>query len=251
MVRGMHPGDRLARLTEREKLCLRLWLQHKSAKEIAADLRISHHAVEKRLKMARIKLGTTSSMQAARMLRDSEDYGQTVAQSADLGLPAPTSHPMINSKLIMGGMGMTIVAAAALAIATLPTAEIVAPSPTSALIREYDEQLIGVLQALIASAEIGPEGEVLLTQAVGDRRFLAPKSGYYWQISADGLTDFRSRSLWDRRLQPSGRQSPEPVHYNSDQFPNEPLRIVEQTLRLPDSDVQWRFIVARPLASPD
>jgi FixJ family two-component response regulator len=47
----------LSRLTEREKVCLRQWIQHKSAKEIAADLGISHHAVEKRLKMARTKLG--------------------------------------------------------------------------------------------------------------------------------------------------------------------------------------------------
>jgi DNA-binding CsgD family transcriptional regulator len=56
----------LSRLTEREKLCLRQWLQHKSAKEIAADLGISHHAVEKRLKMARTKLGATSNRTSAR-----------------------------------------------------------------------------------------------------------------------------------------------------------------------------------------
>ena len=49
----MHDRKLLSRLTEREKVCLRQWLQHKSAKEIAADLGISHHAVEKRLKMAR------------------------------------------------------------------------------------------------------------------------------------------------------------------------------------------------------
>jgi DNA-binding CsgD family transcriptional regulator len=59
----IHPpmADResLPRLTERERVCLRQWLQHKSAKEIAGDLGISHHAVEKRLKMARTKLGAT------------------------------------------------------------------------------------------------------------------------------------------------------------------------------------------------
>jgi len=51
---SMDGRDSVARLTEREKVCLRQWLQHKSAKEIAAELCISHHAVEKRLKMARI-----------------------------------------------------------------------------------------------------------------------------------------------------------------------------------------------------
>lgn len=53
----------------------------KSAKEIAVDLGISHHAVEKRLKMARTKLGATSSLEAARMLGEAERYGQAVPQS--------------------------------------------------------------------------------------------------------------------------------------------------------------------------
>jgi DNA-binding CsgD family transcriptional regulator len=80
----MDDRDSLSRLTQREKVCLRHWLQRKSAKEIAADLGISHHAVEKRLKMARIKLGATSSLEAARMLGEAEGYGQMVAQSPDL-----------------------------------------------------------------------------------------------------------------------------------------------------------------------
>ena len=80
----MDGRESLSRLTEREKVCLRQWLQHKSAKEIAADLGISHHAVEKRLKMARTKLGATSSLEAARMLGGAEGYGRTVPQSPDL-----------------------------------------------------------------------------------------------------------------------------------------------------------------------
>jgi DNA-binding CsgD family transcriptional regulator len=76
--RSMDGRESLSRLTEREKVCLRQWLQHKSAKEIAVDLGISHHAVEKRLKMARTKLGATSSLQAARMLGEAEGYGQAV-----------------------------------------------------------------------------------------------------------------------------------------------------------------------------
>jgi len=30
-------------------------------------------------------------------------------------------------------------------------------------------------------------------------------------------------------------------------FPNEPLRVVEQTVLLPNSQMRWRFVVARPL----
>jgi hypothetical protein len=37
----------------------------------------------------------------------------------------------------------------------------------------------------------------------------------------------------------------EPLYYNSEQLPNEALRIAERTTRLPGSDVVWQFVVAR------
>jgi DNA-binding CsgD family transcriptional regulator len=101
----------LSRLTEREKVCLRQWLQHKSAKEIAADLGISHHAVEKRLKMARIKLGATSSLEAARMLGEAEGYGQAVAQSPDLASDALPLHSHSNRLAVVGVVIMVLVGA--------------------------------------------------------------------------------------------------------------------------------------------
>jgi DNA-binding CsgD family transcriptional regulator len=101
----------LSRLTEREKVCLRQWLQHKSAKEIAADLGISHHAVEKRLKMARIKLGATSSLEAARVLVEAEGYGQTVPQSPDLVSDARPLHSAF-SRLTVLGVGIMILVGA-------------------------------------------------------------------------------------------------------------------------------------------
>ncbi|RYD65850.1 MAG: hypothetical protein EOP58_06660, partial [Sphingomonadales bacterium] len=93
MVCGMEPDKRIATLTEREKICLRQWLQHKTAKHIAADLGISHHAVEKRLKIARIKLGTTSSLDAALLLREAEQSDQTVAYPPDLQVLRRISYP--------------------------------------------------------------------------------------------------------------------------------------------------------------
>lgn len=94
--------DPISRLTEREKECLRQWLNHKSAKEIGADLGISHHAVEKRLKMARTKLGATSSLQAARMLGEAEGYGQAVPQSSDLLSNALGGHSHTHRLTLMG-----------------------------------------------------------------------------------------------------------------------------------------------------
>src|SRR3546814_3220921 len=49
----------------------------------------------------------------------------------------------------------------------------------SAITRNFDAQLEYVLTALIASAEIGPDGEVFLNRAPADQRFLEPYSGLY------------------------------------------------------------------------
>src|SRR5688500_15915499 len=117
---SMDDRDSLARLTEREKVCLRQWLQHKSAKEIAADLGISHHAVEKRLKMARTKLGATSSLEAARMLGAAEGYGQTVTQSPDLVSDALPLHSGFTRLTILGVAIMILVGAIVLGLLLQP-----------------------------------------------------------------------------------------------------------------------------------
>ena len=120
------------------------------------------------------------------------------------------------------------------------------PTQTDLLTREFDQQLNHQLTAMVASAEIDPDGKLLFNHAPGDQRFLEPNSGRYWQISGEGQEVFPSRSLWDRRLEASGRKAwTEPLYYNSDQFPDEPLRVVERTIRLPGSDVEWQFVVAR------
>ncbi len=116
----MDDRNSLSRLTEREKVCLRQWLQHRSAKEIAADLGISHHAVEKRLKMARTKLGATSSLEAARMLRDAEGYGQTVTQSPDLVSDALPLHSAFTRLADYGVVIMILVGAIVLGLLLQP-----------------------------------------------------------------------------------------------------------------------------------
>ncbi len=78
------PDPAIARLTENEKECLRRRLLPQTAKEMAIDLGISPHAVEKRLKMARAKLCQSSSLTAARMLAAAEGYQSLVSGSSDL-----------------------------------------------------------------------------------------------------------------------------------------------------------------------
>ncbi len=115
-----------------------------------------------------------------------------------------------------------------------------------AVTRNFDNQLEYVLTAMIASAEIGPDGEVFLNRPLGDQRFLEPNSGLYWQISGDGHDDFPSRSLWDRTLEFNNSHDDRETHiYDSRQFPDEPLRLLERTIILPDSETKWLFQVAQ------
>jgi signal transduction histidine kinase len=117
---------------------------------------------------------------------------------------------------------------------------------TDAVTRNFDNQLEYVLTAMIASAEIGPDGEIFLNRPLGDQRFLEPNSGLYWQISGKEHDDFPSRSLWDRSLEVDFSHEDEEIHIrNSYQFRDEPLRLLERTIILPDSDTKWLFQVAQ------
>jgi signal transduction histidine kinase len=115
---------------------------------------------------------------------------------------------------------------------------------TSLVESQFDEQFDSMLTAMVASSEIWAGGEVGFNRPLGDQRFLEPNSGLYFQISGKGHDDLASRSLWDRTLKLKGTFAPKPIYYNSDQFPDEPLRIVERTIKLPGSDVRWQFAVA-------
>lgn len=117
---------------------------------------------------------------------------------------------------------------------------------TTAITRNFDAQLDYVLTALIASSEIGPEGEIFLNRAPADQRFLEPYSGLYFQISGQGFEAFPSRSLWDRRLPVGEPHGDLDVHfYDLDEFPTEELRVAEREVRLPGSPVRWTFQVAQ------
>ncbi len=115
-----------------------------------------------------------------------------------------------------------------------------------AITRNFDDGMSYVLTAMIASAEIGPDGEVLFNRPLADQRFLEPNSGLYYQISAPGREDWRSRSLWDRALRVPRSHTDRNFHiYDSKQFPGEDLRVMERTVILPGSDTRWMFMVAQ------
>jgi signal transduction histidine kinase len=123
----------------------------------------------------------------------------------------------------------------------------------TAVTRNFDSQLQYVLQAMIASAELDDDGEIRFSRPLGDQRFLEPNSGLYWQVSAPGHEPFRSRSLWDRRLQMhEGHHDEGPHTYDSQEFgDDEALRVMERDVRLPGSPVTWRFQVAQDRSGLD
>ena len=117
---------------------------------------------------------------------------------------------------------------------------------TASIVRNFDDQLEYVLNAMIAASEIGPDGEVRFNRPPADQRFIEPYSGVYFQVSGDGADTFPSRSLWDRRLRVSSLHNDVEVHkYDSSEFAGEPLRVAERDVQLPGSNVRWRFQVAQ------
>ncbi|WP_066721497.1 sensor histidine kinase [Sphingomonas pituitosa] len=116
---------------------------------------------------------------------------------------------------------------------------------TSAITRNFDDQLDYLVSSMIVSAEVGSNGEVVLNRELADQRFLEPNSGAYWQISGQGFEPFPSRSLWDRKLRVDQVHNDREMHfYDSNQFADQKLRIAERDLKLPGSPVRWRFQVA-------
>lgn len=130
----------LARLTDNEKECLRRRLRQQTAKEMALELGVSPHAVEKRLKMARTKLGLSSSLEAARLLVASEEYQRTGPQAADLEMAPRPRQKRLGKPFVAGAIAMAIFAATLIvlvmqppssgSVAPIDTGQ-VAPSPSA------------------------------------------------------------------------------------------------------------------------
>jgi DNA-binding CsgD family transcriptional regulator len=163
----------LGRLTDNEKECLRRRLQQQTAKEMALELGVSPHAVEKRLKMARTKLGLSSSLEAARLLAASEGYGRTCTQAP---APAATVHgepKPVGLGWLAGGILATVFMTAALALALQSSGGVDAGSPQgSSSSRPADR---GIAQALapgympIARPEISAILQADFTRLDADR----------------------------------------------------------------------------------
>ncbi len=84
---------RVAKLTRGQLDCLLLVDQHLSSKEIAAELNISPHTVDQRIRIALQTLGVERRAQAARIVaRHHEPYQRLIHQSPYIEGPLPAEH---------------------------------------------------------------------------------------------------------------------------------------------------------------
>ncbi len=160
----------------------------------------------------------------------------------------PVEKPVALTSRITGSLARRMIAIAALWISVLLIGGGFALDRvlTGAITRNFDSSLEYVLIAMIRSSEIGPDGEVRLVEPLGDQRFLEPYSGLYWQISGGAQEPYRSRSLWERSLKAPTPHIDDEIHiYDSNQFPDEELRVLERNVILPGSKVSWRYQIAQ------
>ncbi|AJA08345.1 sensor signal transduction histidine kinase [Sphingopyxis fribergensis] len=162
--------------------------------------------------------------------------------------PDAADKPAALTSRITGSLARRMIAIAALWISVLLIGGGFALDRvlTGAITRNFDSSLEYVLIAMIRSSEIGPDGEVRLVEPLGDQRFLEPYSGLYWQISGGNQEPYRSRSLWERSLKAPTPHVDNQIHtYDSNQFPEEELRVLERNVILPGSKTNWRYQIAQ------
>lgn len=91
---GLHDDlggrERVARLTERQKSYLRLVLENRNSKEIAAATGSSHRAVDKQLLKANNLLGVPTRFDAARLLADHDAGVEPLPPATSLPSVEPT-----------------------------------------------------------------------------------------------------------------------------------------------------------------
>ena len=99
------PG--IARLTEAQRVALRLFMERKTAKQIAIELGITPKAVELRLKGARDALGVATSAEAARILNAAEQENNTFRETLGGLTEVANSQPSMSRAAIESGGGET------------------------------------------------------------------------------------------------------------------------------------------------
>lgn len=78
--------------------------------------------------------------------------------------------------------------------------------------QSYHEELEVHVRELARLTEVAPDGSVTLSRPLSDPRYDVPLSGFYWQVSVEGSTPLRSRSMTRGALDQSIAHSPQILH---------------------------------------
>lgn len=117
------------------------------------------------------------------------------------------------------------------------------------VLTDVDEKLEILIDTMVGVSEISPEGVLRFSQPLYDQRFATPYSGWYWQISEQGETPFRSRSLWDFELTPDLADQMFSLKLSEVEGPDgQTLRVAERDIILPEADRIFRYQVATDTA---
>ncbi len=111
--------------------------------------------------------------------------------------------------------------------------------------RNFDQRLSSLLDNLIGVSSNVSATEIDLERPMSDPRFDQPYSGWYWQISAEGMPPYRSRSLWDVDLEVDFEAALGSIIYSYTTGPeDQQLRLLTRAITIPESNIVYHFMVA-------
>lgn len=109
--------------------------------------------------------------------------------------------------------------------------------------RQFALRLDAIVRGALASLSVGADGGLTLTRPLGEPRFDQVYSGWYWQLTAPGGRQIRSRSLWDQSLAAEGGHDGAAFRHAAG--PNgESLLVAERDIQVPELGGQVHVLVA-------
>lgn len=108
----------------------------------------------------------------------------------------------------------------------------------------FDARLSGLLDAAVAAVTTDAQGRIVVGRAPAGADFDRAFSGAYWQVTGPDGSVTTSRSLWDQTL-PAAQPNHDNIAWSDITGPrDEPLRLAERDLLLPDATGEAHVAVA-------